>query len=87
MVTTGDYPNVPVPPVERKLRGWYDWALVWRYWNGTAEGLRYPYTLEILELLRLGQGLSNLTLSEQLGVTERTVERWRRKYRSVRHQH
>jgi hypothetical protein len=55
----------------------YDWALVWRYWNGAAEGLRRPYPLEQFELLRLGRGLTQAQLAERLGLPERTICRWR----------
>lgn len=56
---------------------WYDWALVYRYWNGNHEGLRQPYLLEIEALLRLGADLTAGDLAERLGVTERTICRWR----------
>jgi hypothetical protein len=56
---------------------WYDWALVYRYWTGDNEGLRQPYLLEIKELLRLGAGLTSEQLAERIGVTERTVKRWK----------
>lgn len=58
----------------------YDWALVWRYWHGQAQGLRSPYALEVLELLRLGKPLTDEAMGEQLGVAERTVARWRARY-------
>lgn len=56
---------------------WFDWALVWRYWNGQAEGLRKPYVLEVRELLRLGRHLSDEKLAEKIRMPERTVSRWR----------
>lgn len=61
---------------------WYDWALVYRYWNRDAAGLRNPYPREIAELLRLGTaaGMGSLELGEHLGLTERTVCRWRNRY-------
>jgi hypothetical protein len=55
----------------------YDWALVWRYWHGTAQGLRRPYPLEQWELLRLGRSLTQAQLAERLGLPERTICRWR----------
>lgn len=58
---------------------WYDWALVWRYWHRDAEGLRAPYALEQLALLRLGDaaGMSVPELGAHLGFSERTIARWR----------
>ncbi len=56
---------------------WYDWALVYRYWHGNNAGLRQPYLLEIQELLRLGADMRAEDLATQLGVSRRTVERWR----------
>jgi len=55
----------------------YDWALVWRYWHGVAEGLRRPYPLEQMELMRLGAHLTQLQLAQRLGLPERTICRWR----------
>lgn len=56
---------------------WYDWALVYRYWHGNHEGLRQPYLREIEALLRLGAGLKAADLACQVGVSQRTIERWR----------
>lgn len=58
---------------------WYDWALVYRYWNRDAEGLRMPYLRERAHLLQLGaeSGLSDPELAERLRVSHRTIERWR----------
>lgn len=56
---------------------WYDWALVWRYWNSDAEGLRLPYPLEREVLLHLGRGLTDVALAERLGLSVRAIERWR----------
>lgn len=56
---------------------WYDWALVYRYWHNNSAGLRQPYLLEIQELLRLGADMKAEDLASQLGVSTRTVERWR----------
>lgn len=57
---------------------WYDWALVYRYWTGEADGLRRPYRLEIAELLRLGAHLDNVALATRLGFSVRQVIRWRK---------
>lgn len=60
--------------------GWYelyDWALVWRYWHGQAEGLRKPYPRERAVLLHLGRDLTQAQLAERLGLPERTICRWR----------
>lgn len=59
---------------------WYDWALVWRYWHGQAQGLRSPCALEIVELLRLGRHLSDVLLGERLGLSDRQIARWRAKF-------
>lgn len=58
---------------------WYDWALVYRYWTQDAAGLRAPYRLEQAALLALGDRhqLTAAELAERLGVSARTVERWR----------
>lgn len=58
---------------------WYDWALVYRYWNRDAAGLRMPYLLERAALLALGdaEGLATDELAERLCVSARTIERWR----------
>jgi hypothetical protein len=56
---------------------WYDWALVWRYWHGQAEGLRNPYPLERAVLLQMGRGLTDAALAERLGLSERAIARWR----------
>lgn len=56
---------------------WYDWALVYRYWHNNSAGLRQPYLREIQELLRLGAAMRADDLASQLGVSTRTVERWR----------
>lgn len=61
----------------RGWHDWYDWALVWRYWNGLGRGLRKPYLREIDELLRLGRDLTQAQLAERLGLPERTICRWR----------
>ena len=58
----------------------YDWALVWRYWHGQAQGLRRPYVLEAQMLVRLGRDLSDERLAERLGVQVRQVERWRARF-------
>ncbi len=56
---------------------WYDWVVVYRYWTGDAAGLRRPYRREQLALMRLGADMSVPELAARLGVTERTIFRWR----------
>lgn len=62
----------------------YDWALVWRYWHGTAQGLRRPYPLEVQVLVRLGRGLTDEQLAERVGVQRRQVQRWRTRFAAER---
>lgn len=80
VVTPADFDDFPAAPVERGAPAgfydWYDWVVVWRYWNRDARGLRRLYLLEAGELLRLGADMSALELSLLVGVTERTVMRW-----------
>lgn len=66
--------------IPREWHTLYDWALVWRYWHGQAEGLRRPHALEIQVLVDLGRGLSDEQLADRLGVQLRQVARWRAKY-------
>ena len=94
VVSIQDFPKVPeneatgagMSPSRRAPRRayyrWYDWALVWRYWHGFGEGLRQPYLLEILELLRLGEDHSADALAKRLGVSQRQVQRWRSRFRA-----
>ncbi len=65
--------------VPREWHTLYDWALVWRYWNGQGAGLRRPYPLEQRVLMELGRGLSDGQLADRLGVHLRQVERWRKR--------
>ena len=57
---------------------WYDWAVVWRYWNGKAEGLRTPTYPEARELLRLAEaeGIGPTLLARRTGIHEATIHRW-----------
>lgn len=81
-VTAADIPGFPAASRGKgRPTGWfdwYDWALVYRYWTGEADGLRRPYLLEIAELLRLGAHLDNVALATRLGFSVRQVIRWRK---------
>lgn len=80
-VGPADFVDFPRPVTGKGIpngwHDWYDWALVWRYWHGQADGLRRPYLLELAELMYLGRDLTGEQLAARLGRPERTICRWR----------